>query len=114
MAMKPQPGLDSNWQDRRRGTRLNSQVRIAVEWDDSTGKSNRLEGITRVVNAAGCMALLSQELSLDLRVRVSNLNVSPSEFIRGTVVWRGRQTLDGHEVGIEFAQSQLDFWGLQQ
>ncbi len=108
------PGLDSNWQDRRRGTRLNSQARIAVEWDESPEKSNRVEGTTRVVNAAGCMALLPQELPLELRVRVSNLNVSPSEFIRGTVVWRGRETTDGHEVGIEFAQSQLDFWGIQQ
>jgi hypothetical protein len=114
MAQNSQPGLDSNWQDRRRGTRLNSQVRIAIEWDESAGKSHRVEGTTRVVNAAGCMALLPHELPLDLRVRVSNLNVSPSEFIRGTVVWKGRETPDGNEVGIEFAQSQLDFWGLQQ
>ena len=114
MAQDSRPGLDSTWQDRRRGTRLNSQVRIAVEWDDPDGKSNRAEGTTRVVNPAGCMGLLSQELALDLRVRVANLNVSPSEFIRGTVVWKGRETPEGHEVGIEFSQSQLDFWGLQQ
>ena len=113
MPSNPEPGLDSNWKDRRRGTRLNSQVRIAIEWDESAAQSSRVEGVTRVVNAAGCMALLPQELSLDLRVRVANLNVSPGEFIRGIVVWRGRQTPDGHEIGIEFAQSQIDFWGLQ-
>lgn len=107
-------GLDSNWQDRRRGTRLNSQVGIAVEWDDPSGSSNRVEGVTRVVNSAGCLAFVPQDLPLDLRVRVSNLNMSPSDFIRGTVVWKGRETPDGHEVGIEFSNSQLDFWGLDQ
>ena len=112
MALDPQRGLDSNWQDRRRGTRLNSRVQVAVEWEDPSGKTIREEGFTRVVNPAGCMALLASDLPLDLRVRISNLNLKDSEPIPGTVVWKGRQTPDGHEVGLEFAKSQIDFWGI--
>jgi len=112
MALDPQRGLDSNWQDRRRGSRLNSRVRLAVEWEDTSGKTIREEGFTRVVNPAGCMALLASDLPIELRVRITNLNLEGSQSVPGMVVWKGRQTPEGHEVGIEFAKSQLDFWGL--
>lgn len=113
MALNPEPGRNTDWQDRRRGVRLNSHVRLAVEWEDATGQTIREEAFTLVVNPAGCMALLPREVPLDLRVRLTNLNLPASEPVRGTVVWKGRETPDGHEIGIEFAQSQLDFWGLQ-
>ena len=114
MAQKPEPGTSSNWQDRRRGTRLNSHVRLAVEWQDAAGKTIREEGFTRVVNPAGCLALLAQDLPMESRVRLTNLSLPDSEPVRGTVVWKGRQTPEGHEVGFEFVQSQIDFWGLLQ
>ncbi len=113
MALNPEPGSNTNWQDRRRGVRLNSRVRLAVEWEDAVGQTVREEGLTRVVNPAGCMALLPRDMPLDMRVRLTNLNLPDAQPVRGTVVWKGRETPDGHEIGIEFAQSQLDFWGLQ-
>lgn len=114
MASNSDPGRGTNWQDRRRGIRLNSRVLLAVEWEDDAGHLLREEGITRVVNPSGCMALLPRDLPLDMRVRLTNLNLPDSEPVRGTVVWKGRETPEGHEIGIEFVQSQLDFWGLQQ
>ncbi len=114
MAQDPEPGHITNWQDRRRGSRLNSRVRLAVEWEDAAGQTIREEGFTRVVNPAGCMALLPREIPLDLRVRLTNLNLPAVEPIPGTVVWKGRDTPEGHEIGIEFSKSQLDFWGLEQ
>ena len=112
MVLNPDSGLDSNWKDRRRGTRLNSRVHVAVEWESPPGKKVREEGFTRVVNPAGCMALLPSDVPLDLRVVLTNLNIADAQPVPGTVVWKGRATPDGFEVGIEFAQSQLDFWGL--
>ena len=112
MASNSDPGRASNWQDRRRGVRLNSRVRLAVEWEDAGGQTVREEGFTRVVNPAGCMALLPRDLPLDMRVRLTNLSLSDAEPVRGTVVWKGRETPEGHEIGIEFVQSQLDFWGI--
>ena len=112
MASNSDPGRASNWQDRRRGVRLNSRVRLAVEWEDSGGQTIREEGFTRVVNPAGCMALLPRELALEIPVRLTNLSLPNAEPVRGTVVWKGRETPEGHEIGIEFIQSQLDFWGL--
>ena len=112
MVLNPDRGLDSNWQDRRRGSRLNSHVRLAVEWEDASGQTVREEGFTRVVNPAGCMALLPRDVPLDLRVRLANLSLPDAEPVLGTVVWKGRETPEGHEIGIEFAQSQIDFWGL--
>jgi hypothetical protein len=114
MASNSEPGSSTNWKDRRRGTRLNSHVRLAVEWEDAAGQTIREEGFTRVVNPAGCMAVLSREVPLELRVRLTNLNLPAAEPVRGTVVWKGRETPEGHEIGIEFVQSQLDFWGLLQ
>ncbi len=112
MAQTSDPSHPTNWQDRRRGVRLNSRVRLAVEWEVAPGQTVREEGFTRVVNPAGCMALLPRDMPLELRVRVTNLNMPDTEPVRGTVVWKGRETPEGHEVGIEFVQSQLDFWGL--
>ncbi|MBI1749454.1 MAG: PilZ domain-containing protein [Acidobacteria bacterium] len=112
MPTNPEPSRTSNWQDRRRGVRLNSHVRLAVEWEDANGQTVREEGFTRVVNPAGCLALLPHDLPLDLRVRLTNLSLPASQPVPGTIVWKGRETPDGHEIGFEFSQSQIDFWGL--
>jgi hypothetical protein len=113
MSQKSDPTTTTGWQDRRRGVRLNSRVQLAVEWENASGVTLRAQGFTRVVNSGGCLLLLPQDLALDQRVRILNLNLPGSEPAPALVVWKGRETPEGFEIGVEFVKSQLDFWGLQ-
>lgn len=113
MPLNPKPETNTNWQERRRGTRLNSHVRVAVEWEDGAGNTTRAEGYTRVVNPTGCLVILPHELPLEQRVRLTNLDLAESEAAVAVVVWKGKETPDGFEVGFEFDHSPFDFWGLE-
>ncbi len=113
MSQKTDQATTTGWQDRRRGVRLNSHVQVAVEWENAAGELQRARGFTRVVNSGGCLFLLPQDLPLDLRVRITNLSLKDSEPAPAIIVWKGRETPDGFEIGAEFVKSQLDFWGLQ-
>jgi hypothetical protein len=50
--------------EQRRGIRMNSQVRVALEWD-SGGGLRRGEAHTRVVGPYGCLVVLPQNLNVD-------------------------------------------------
>jgi len=113
MPLNPRPETNTNWQERRRGTRLNSHVRVAVEWEDEGGATSRAEGYTRVVNPTGCMVILPHDLAFEQRVRLTNLDLPQSAAAAAAVVWKGKETPDGFELGFEFDRSPFDFWGLE-
>jgi hypothetical protein len=96
-------------ENKRRGVRLNSQVRVVVEWD-SGGGPLRGEARTCVVGPYGCLVVLSQGLDIDQRVQVTNLTSSQSS--PAVVVWRGNERAEGWELGIELINPVMDFWGL--
>ncbi len=95
--------------EKRRGIRMNSQVRVAVEWD-SGGTQIRGEAQTRVVGPYGCLVVLHEGLDVNQQIQVTNL--SSSQTNQAVVVWRGNQRAEGWELGIELINPQIDFWGL--
>ena len=95
--------------EKRRGTRMNSQVRVAVEWN-SGGTQIRGEAHTRVVGPYGCLVVLQQGLDVNQQIQVTNLASSLTN--QAVVVWRGNQRPEGWELGIEFINPQMNFWGL--
>ncbi len=113
MSLKAGRARSARWHDRRRGARVNSRVRVAVEWEDAMGQTLRTEGFTRVVNPTGCLLILPRSLPLDQRVRLINLELAACQPAPGVVVWHGQQVPDGHELGLEFEKSPFDFWGMQ-
>jgi hypothetical protein len=97
--------------EKRRGRRMNSRVPIRLEWDAAAGHRQRVEAYTRVVNAYGCMVLISESLELDHRLALTNLATGASNA--AVVVWKGNQQPDGWEYGVELVAPDLDFWGLE-
>ena len=111
MSSQSRSGQETPWNDRRRGARMNSRVQVAIEWEDSPGETLREEARTRVVNASGCLVCLSLDLPLEQKVRITNLvNKAVAEAI---VVWKGKETAEGLEHGIELVNPKFDFWGLE-
>ena len=93
-----------------RGTgRVNSRVRVALEWNDA-GKDVRAEGYTIDTSAKGCMVVLPQTVPVGESVRLVNLINQLS--CDAAVVWRGHQSRGGWEVGLELEESSVEFWGL--
>jgi hypothetical protein len=95
----------------RRGRRVNSRVPVALEWEGESATRLREEGHTRVVNCYGCLAVVPCNLSLDKRVRLTNLATQNS--IVAVVVWKGKERTEGWELGLELVDPQMDFWGLE-
>ena len=101
--------FDERTRQIRGAGRVNSRVRVAIEWQDS-GKDLRAEGYTIDTSSKGCMVVLPQTVPVGERVRLVNLiNQLSSE---ATVVWRGHQQRDNWELGLELEESSMEFWGL--
>ena len=111
MSFRKEPAPDTKWRERRRGVRMNSRVRIAVEWDAGDGKTLREEAVTRVVSPCGCLVVLSHDLPLDQSLRVINLD--NQNAVSAVVSWRGKERAEGRELGIELVNPEMDFWGLE-
>lgn len=94
----------------RRGRRVNSRVPVALEWDNESGARLREEGHTRVVNCYGCLAVVQCDLPLEKRVRLNNL--ANQRSIVAVVVWKGKERVEGFELGLELVDPEMDFWGL--
>lgn len=97
-------------EEKRRGERVNSRVRVFVEWE-LAGKEKRHEAHTRVVGPYGCLVVLPHNLDVEQRIRVTNpvsRQTSPAR-----VVWRGNERAEGWELGIELIEPNMDFWGLE-
>ena len=102
---------ESKWRERRRGSRLNSTVPVAIEWEDTEGKTVRAEAQTRMVGPYGCLVILPHSLSLDQKVRLTNL--ATQQTAGASLVWKGKERVEGWEWGIELVEYQHDFWGLE-
>jgi hypothetical protein len=93
----------------RGGERLNSQVAVAVEWDEA-GQKLRAEGHTADISRKGCMAVIAQGFVVGQRLRLFNLmNQNSCDAV---LVWRGHEGRKGWELGLELQNPNLDFWGL--
>ncbi len=94
----------------RSSQRVNSRIRVAVEWKTG-GETLRKEAFTLNVGRAGCLVVVPQDLAIKQRVQLTNLITKQS--IEATVVWRGEERPEGRELGLQLADPETDFWGLE-
>lgn len=93
----------------RAGTRLNSRVKIVVEWTES-GQSHREEGITVDVSTKGCLAIVPQGFAVGQRMRLTNK--TNGHVADAIVIWRGHEGRTGWELGLELVGAADDYWGV--
>jgi hypothetical protein len=102
--------VGSHYSEKRRGSRMNSRVRVRAEWD-ANGQRAKAEAFTRVVNPYGCMVILKHSLELNQRLSLTNLATGSSNA--SVIVWKGNPRPEGWEYGIELIAPDMDFWGLE-
>ena len=106
-------GKNLNFEERmkhlRAGVRLNSRVRVAVEWTES-GRTLRAEGSTVDVSTKGCLAVIPQGFAVGQRLRL--INLTNSNVCEAVLVWRGHEGRTGWELGLELQGAAMEFWGL--
>jgi len=103
--------VGSKYGEKRRGRRMNSRVKVRLEWDSEGGHRHSVEAHTRIVNPYGCMVVLSNSLELEQRLALTNLATQASNA--AVVVWKGNQQPEGWEYGVELVAPDMDFWGLE-
>ena len=103
--------VGAKYREKRRGRRMNSRVQIKLAWESGDGKRLSLETNTRIVNPYGCMVVLSESFELDQRLALTNLATQASNA--AVVVWKGNESPEGWEYGIELVAPDMDFWGLE-
>lgn len=101
----------ARYSDKRRGRRMNSQVKIRLEWQTDGTPQQCVQAMTRTVNPYGCMVVLQETLETGHRLALTNLATNTSNA--AVVVWRGNQQPEGWEYGIELVAPDMDFWGLE-
>lgn len=102
---------DIKMRAKRRGPRVNSRIRVTIEWNGGRGPWRFEAGFTRVVNTYGCLLVSPREVDTQQRLRLTNL--ATRQVAEGVVVWKGSQRPDGWDLGVELVGADLNFWGLE-
>ncbi len=89
--------------------RLNSRVRVAVEWVEA-GQQCRSEGYTVDVSPKGCLVVVAQDFAAEQRLRL--INLANQNSCEAAVVWSRCEGQKGWQLGVELEGPGLDFWGL--
>jgi hypothetical protein len=110
MSLPDKVSRETRWVGLRAPKRLNARIPIAIEWEEN-GKTFRKEGNTVDVSHYDCLVVGPQDLSLDLRLRVTNLISNQSS--EAVIVWKGGERSEGWEVGMVLIEPDPDFWGLE-
>jgi c-di-GMP-binding flagellar brake protein YcgR len=101
--------LKMQQQQIRAGMRVNSRVRVTLEWDES-GKTHTVSGYTVDISPKGCLAVVPQGFAVGQKMRMRNsINGNESE---ARLIWRGHEGRTGWELGLELDNPPGDFWGL--
>lgn len=109
MSLRNETGLESRLKQLRAGVRVNSRVRIAVEWLEE-GRILRAEGHTLDISLKGCLTVIPQGFTVGQRLKLINLvNLHSCEAM---VIWRGHEGRTGWELGLELQDVTEEFWGL--
>jgi len=109
------PGSDETdvvgrYKQLRAGVRINSRVKVAVEWTES-GKTHRVEGYTMDVSPKGCLAVVPQGFAVGQRIKLINL-INRNEAWT-VLIWRGHEGRAGWELGLELEDPPFDYWGVE-
>ena len=91
---------------------MNSRVPVRVRWHEQQEVAPQEESAhTRVVNFYGCLLVSPKPLSLEQRLRITNL--ATHRTIGAVVVWQGKKQMEGWELGVELIEPEMDFWGVE-
>ncbi len=97
-------------QQLRAGARVNSRVRVTVEWDEA-GERHSVSGYTVDISPKGCLAVVPQGFAVGQKLRMRNsINGNESD---ARLIWRGHEGRSGWELGLELENPPTDFWGLE-
>jgi hypothetical protein len=108
VALLNDPSLKAD-QQIRAGVRVNSRVKIALEWSEA-GHVLRAEGYTVDISPKGCLAIVPQGFAVGQKLKLVNLlNKNECEAV---LVWRGHEGRAGWELGLELQAPSHEFWGL--
>ena len=94
----------------RAGARVNSRVRVLLEWNES-GSAHTAEGYTVDISPKGCLAVAPQGFPVGQRLRLKN--ASNQKESDATLIWRGHEGRTGWELGLELVHPPADFWGVE-
>jgi hypothetical protein len=93
----------------RAGARVNSRVKVEVEWEEC-GETHQAVGHTIDVSPKGCLAIVSQGFAVGQKLRLKNwCNSQQSEAI---LIWKGHEGRSGWELGLELVNPPEGFWGV--
>jgi PilZ domain len=96
-------------QQMRAGTRLNSRVRVTLQWDEA-GQSHEVMGYTVDISPKGCLAIVPQGFAVGQKLKMRNsINGNTSD---ARLIWRGHEGRAGWELGLELDNPPADFWSL--
>lgn len=93
----------------RAGKRVNSRVKVVVQWDES-GKTHQTEGYTVDISPKGCLAIVPQGFAIGQKLRLRN--GSNSQQSDAVLIWRGHEGRSGWELGLELVNPPEEFWGV--
>jgi hypothetical protein len=94
----------------RSGIRLNSRVKILVEWTEK-GQTHRVDGYTMDISPKGCLAIVPQGFGVGQKLRLKN-PVNGAEAV-ADIIWRGHEGRAGWELGLQLESPGEDFWGIE-
>jgi hypothetical protein len=94
----------------RAGARVNSRVKLEVEWEER-GETHQAVGYTVDVSPKGCLAIVPQGFAVGQTFRLKNW--SNSRQSEATLIWRGHEGLSGWELGLELVNPPEGFWGVE-
>ena len=93
----------------RAGVRLNSRVKLTVEWYEA-GQTHRVDGYTIDVSPKGCLAVVPQGFAVGQKMKL--INSVNRQTCNALLIWRGHEGRSGWELGLELESPDCDFWGL--
>jgi len=94
----------------RAGARVNSRVKVQVEWTEG-GTKHGAEGYTVDISPKGCLAIVPQGFAVGQKLWLKNgSNQKESEAL---LIWRGHEGRVGWELGLELVSPPEDFWGVE-
>lgn len=99
----------TNWLQMRSCERVDSRIPVLIEWSD-TGESRSAQGFTTDVGRQGCLIVAPQDLSLNLRVRLTNQTTQ--QIADGVIVWTDHVG-DDWELGVELFNPPDNFWSAE-
>jgi hypothetical protein len=93
----------------RAGLRLNSRVKLTVEWCEA-GRTHQVDGYTIDISPKGCLAVVPQGFAVGQRMKL--INSVTRQTCQALLIWRGHEGRAGWELGLELENADCDFWGL--